>query len=206
MEKYSSTIALASALCFSALLGFACCENPDSIYALGLVYCDNCHVGFPTTSSKVIEGAEVQLECSDKKGGAPTYRAWKKTNSEGMYEFEVSKKVNVNSYCEIIAFESNLDDCRNIVHGDASQELKLKFTKPSPNDKRVVAFGNKRFAAPISFQPDQPLQNCAEHHNEEEHDKEEEGDPQHKHEEEHNEKGDAPQHQHEDEHEHEEAH
>lgn len=153
-----------------------------------------------------ISGAEVQLECSDKKGGAPTYRAWKKTNSEGMYEFEVTKKVNVNSYCEIIAFESNLDDCRNIVHDDASQELKLKFTKPSPNDKRVVAFGNKRFAAPISFQPDQPLQNCSEHHNEEEHDKEEEGDPRHKHEEEHNDEGDAPQHQHEDEHEHEEAH
>lgn len=58
MEKHSSTFALVSALCFSALLGFACCENPDSIYVIGLVYCDNCHVGFPTTSSKVIEGKD----------------------------------------------------------------------------------------------------------------------------------------------------
>ncbi|CAN1150068.1 Olee1-like protein [Linum perenne] len=153
MKKSHTSIILASAICFLALLGSA---NGSAFTVEGKVYCDTCRTQFITRLSEFMKDAEVRLECKDREGGTVTFSETGMTDEHGVYHIPVTGD-HEDEICEINLLKSPRPDCSQI----------LKQEHPNDETARISITGHNgmtsgvRIASPLGFMVATPKPECA---------------------------------------------
>ncbi|RZC49279.1 hypothetical protein C5167_017706 [Papaver somniferum] len=118
----------------------------------GKVYCDTCRAGFETTATTFIAGANVMLECRDRKTMQVHYTANGVTDSTGSYEITVAYD-HGDHLCEASLVSSPDAGCAKFAPG---------------RDRSVVILTSNngvastiRYANNMGFMADQPMSGCA---------------------------------------------
>ncbi|CAN1806269.1 Olee1-like protein [Linum perenne] len=121
MKKSHTSIILASAICFLALLGSA---NGNAFTVEGKVFCDTCRCQFVTRLSEFMKDATVSLECKDRVGGAVTFSGTGITDEQGVYHIPVTGD-HVDEICEINLLKSPRPDCSQILKNDETARISM---------------------------------------------------------------------------------
>ncbi|KAF5474522.1 hypothetical protein F2P56_006415 [Juglans regia] len=149
----SSTIILASALCFLSLLGFAYCES--RFFVEGKVYCDTCRTQFVTRVSLPMKGATVKIECRDREGGSVTYSSQAETNESGAYSIPVDGE-HEEEICEVVLAKSSDPECSEV-----SKDPFLKKSARVSLTKNNGIASPVRLANPLGFMKKKPISECS---------------------------------------------
>ncbi|XP_059663980.1 anther-specific protein LAT52-like [Cornus florida] len=103
---------IASAFCLLAVSGLAhgIDKTKDSKFTIeGKVYCDPCRVQFITKLSKLLEGAEVILECRNAETGNVTYSVKGISGKDGNYTLKAEGD-HGDEICEMAVVSSPQPD------------------------------------------------------------------------------------------------
>ncbi|XP_027338151.1 olee1-like protein [Abrus precatorius] len=151
----SSTIIIASALCFLSFLGSAYAR--DRFHVEGNVYCDTCRVQFLTRLSEPLEGATVRVECKQVDNVRNvTFSKDVETNAFGIYHVEVDGDHEEDT-CEVTLVKSPRPDCSEVDReSHLQQAARVSITKNSG----IVS--NVRQANPLGFLKKERLPSCIE--------------------------------------------
>ncbi|CAN4117679.1 unnamed protein product [Withania somnifera] len=144
----AKAIMLLSALCIVALVNFA---NAEVFDVEGKVYCDTCRIQFETRISENIEGASVKLQCRNIASGAETFSVEGVTDKDGKYKLRVEGD-HQDDICEVTVVKSPREDCKESVSGYEKARIECS------NDTGID--NAKRYANPLFFIKDHPLQQC----------------------------------------------
>ncbi|CAN1281823.1 Olee1-like protein [Linum perenne] len=121
MKKSHTSIILASAICFLALLGSA---NGNAFTVEGKVFCDTCRCQFVTRLSEFMKDATVSLECKDRVGGVVTFSGTGITDEQGVYHIPVTGD-HADEICEINLLKSPRPDCSQILKNDETARISM---------------------------------------------------------------------------------
>ncbi|MCL7048356.1 hypothetical protein MKW94_000764 [Papaver nudicaule] len=90
----------------------------ESYIVSGHVFCDTCQLECEHPLATAIEGAEVKIECRDRKvDSLPlVYQRYGKTDKEGNYKIEVLEE-HKNQKCEVMLVKSPQENCKTIKEG-----------------------------------------------------------------------------------------
>ncbi|KAF3662132.1 anther-specific protein LAT52 [Capsicum chacoense] len=148
----AKAIVLLSALCILAIANFAVAE-PEVFNVEGNVFCDTCRLGFVTPLSDAIEGATVRLQCRDMATYKEKFTTEGKTDATGKYSLRVEGD-HENDICEVTLVKSPKENCAEIVSDLVSSRIVCS--------KNVGMHNAVRFANPLLFHKDKPVQGCRE--------------------------------------------
>lgn len=119
---------------------------------VGKVYCDTCRAGFETAATKYISGAEVKVECRDRKNSdVVLYKATGKTDSTGTYNILI-KGDHGDRLCEAMLVSSPLEGCNTADPGRDRSSVTLT------SYNGIVS--NKRFANAMGFMQNEIMSGC----------------------------------------------
>ncbi|OIW00504.1 hypothetical protein TanjilG_24234 [Lupinus angustifolius] len=108
----STTIIVASALCFLSFLGSA--NGVERFFVEGTVYCDTCRTQFLTRVSEFMQGATVRVECKETEGSQNvTFSKEATTDAKGSYKVEVDGD-HEEETCEVVLVKSPREDCSEV--------------------------------------------------------------------------------------------
>ncbi|KAK7301247.1 hypothetical protein RJT34_12108 [Clitoria ternatea] len=133
-------IAFVAVLCFLPAMVSAI-RPVKTFYVKGRVYCDPCRAGFETSATTYIAGAEVMLQCKDKKTNDIVYRKVVKTDSKGAYTIFVDGH-QANQNCDARLVSSPQRDCKEPTPGrDHSRVILNRYNGIATSDRFVNNFG-----------------------------------------------------------------
>ena len=146
-------LVLMLALCVLPAIVIASRPVSDVEYHLiGRVYCDTCRAGFETPATRYIAGAEVKVQCKERKNTkVVTYEAFGVTDATGTYNICV-KGDHGDGLCEVMLVSSPLKACKT---ADPGRD-RSRVTLTSYNG--IVS--NKRFANAMGFMQDEIMSGC----------------------------------------------
>ncbi|KAJ3671807.1 hypothetical protein LUZ60_007886 [Juncus effusus] len=134
-----------------AFIGVALAGLPDFVVE-GRVYCDTCRAGFETNVTNYIQGAKVKLECRHFENGKVEHVVEGVTDATGTYKL-LMKDNHEEEICEVELVESPLTNCNEIIPGRNRARVTLA------DDTGITS--NQRYANPLGYLKDSPLDICA---------------------------------------------
>ncbi|KAK4432945.1 Major pollen allergen Lig v 1 [Sesamum alatum] len=149
------TIILVGALCFLSLVDVANSAVPEFIVK-GRVFCDVCRVNFFNRFSEPMPGAQVELECRDKKSGKVTYRlTGAQTDDHGDYTLPAEGDHH-GEHCEVTLVKSSRAECDEIPVDGSGKKPAAEVTLIANSSFRDKI----RLANPLVFTRKEALHKC----------------------------------------------
>ncbi|KAK4274091.1 hypothetical protein QN277_017373 [Acacia crassicarpa] len=114
-------------------------RNPFTVQ--GRVYCDTCRAGFETSATTYIAGAEVAVECKERKTLEVLYRKQGWTDSTGTYKILVDED-HADQICDARLVSSPQSDCSEAASGrEQARVILTRNNGITSNDRAVNSMG-----------------------------------------------------------------
>ncbi|KAJ4726434.1 Pollen-specific protein-like [Melia azedarach] len=116
--------AIATAICFSSLVGSAVANSHPTLFVEGRVYCDQCRAQFETKLSEPVESATVALECRTRDTEEVVYTHEVETDKNGAYMIP-AESGHAELICEVVLVRSPDEECNEIIAGASRARIVL---------------------------------------------------------------------------------